>query len=253
MRFLEVLKRSYLLIWLAGIAAGLSAADPIREPLSSATPEPDFSGKVLAISIKGADGAGCTIEKVQVRRLGNRSFLVGSLVQSVITKPLGTERKDADGMTVWVAVDEINQIAEFKDIEEVRKFYKSKSVVPTNTDPSEPDEDVDVMDDRSFYIPIFPNPKAQDKIDKIRVFVSHDRGKSWSHHKDWNPGDTGVSFTAPRDGLYWFAVQSVFKDKTKDPPDEMDLVPGVKVFVNSERRPLKSAKSTPATRVMEKD
>jgi hypothetical protein len=51
-----------------------------------------------------------------------------------------------------------------------------------------------------------------------------------------------VTFTAPRDGLYWFAVQTVRKDGRREPVNLDALAPVRKVYVNTERKPVKAQK-----------
>ena len=85
----------------------------------------------------------------------------------------------------------------------------------------------------TFVIPVQVSPEGQKEIKTLRIFVSVDRAKTWKHFKDGKPGDKEFTFTAPRDGLYWFAVQVVRKDGTVEPGAVTDLTPNLKVFVNS--------------------
>ena len=96
---------------------------------------------------------------------------------------------------------------------------------------------------RTFALPIAISPDIRDTIEKIRVFVSENQGKTWKHQKDCTPSDKQLIVTASHDGLYWFAVQTVLKDGTCDPAKRADLVPAMKVYVNSEGRALKPQKS----------
>src|SRR5260370_279399 len=105
-------------------------------------------------------------------------------------------------------------------------------------DPIELPKDVFEVQARAFDIPIQVNPNRRDTIERIRLFVSVDRGKTWKHAQDCQPTDEQVSFTAPKDGLYWFAVQTVLKDNKKEPA-EKDLAASLKVYVNAERKALK--------------
>lgn len=96
---------------------------------------------------------------------------------------------------------------------------------------------------RRFAMPLMYQTDKKDNIECTRLFVSEDRGKSWKHEKDYKPTVERVTFTAPDDGLYWFALQIVFKDG-KSKPDELDdLEPVMKVYVNTERRTIKVRKS----------
>lgn len=103
--------------------------------------------------------------------------------------------------------------------------------------------DVYLIQTRKFAMPLGIAPAYKDKIETLRFFVSKDQGKTWKHKKDYKPRDKEIIFTAPRDGHYWFALQIVLKDGSKKPDDLEDLDPMRKVYVNSERRPLKPQKS----------
>jgi hypothetical protein len=77
----------------------------------------------------------------------------------------------------------------------------------------------------------------------VRVFVYDDGGKTWNHHDDYKATEKEITFAAPADGLYWFAVQSVRKDGTHEPADEKRLKAAMKVYVNTEGKPLGLQKS----------
>jgi hypothetical protein len=111
------------------------------------------------------------------------------------------------------------------------------------TNPLELPKDVYEIQRRRFAMPICVNRDGRDKIEKFRLFVSEDQGKTWKHEKDYKLSDNLVLFAAPRDGLYWFAVQKVLKDGDSDPAERDDLVPAMKVYVNSKRRAFKVQKS----------
>jgi hypothetical protein len=53
-----------------------------------------------------------------------------------------------------------------------------------------------------------------------------------------------VTFTAPEDRLYWFALQLVYKDGHSEPADVEDLQANMKVYVNTTGRTLKVRKSS---------
>jgi hypothetical protein len=110
-------------------------------------------------------------------------------------------------------------------------------------DPIELPKDVFEMDARELAFPVVCDPERRDKIARIRLYVSEDRGKTWKHHKDCKPTDELLPFTAPRDGLYWFALQVELKDGKSEPADVASLTPAMKIYVNTERKALKAAKS----------
>lgn len=110
-------------------------------------------------------------------------------------------------------------------------------------DPIELPKDVYEIPSRRFAMPLRIGPDNREKIEKIRLFVSEDQGKTWKKKKNYKPSATRVVFTAPRDGQYWFAIQVVRKDGGMRPSDQDNLVPLMKVYINSERRVLKPQKS----------
>jgi hypothetical protein len=112
-----------------------------------------------------------------------------------------------------------------------------------STEPVELHKDEFEIQTRRFAMSFMSQTGKKDNIECIRLFVSEDRGKSWKHEKDYKPTVEKVTFTAHDDGLYWFALQIVFKDG-KSKPDELDdLGPVMKVYVNTERRTIKVRKS----------
>jgi hypothetical protein len=112
--------------------------------------------------------------------------------------------------------------------------------------------DVLTIHSRSFYIPIRVAPAWREQIKDIRVFVSTDDGKRWRRVGKCKPKDeAGVTFVAPRDGLYWFAVQTVTRTDEKEPRYRQDLVPRQKVRVEFERRVLKPTTDTQVEREVE--
>jgi hypothetical protein len=104
-------------------------------------------------------------------------------------------------------------------------------------------KDVYEIETRQFTLPILGKPVELANVEKVRLFVSEDQGKNWKHKNDYKPSDKRAIFSAPRDGQYWFAVQVVLKDGRREPAELEDLAPATKVYVNSERRTLKSQKS----------
>lgn len=59
----------------------------------------------------------------------------------------------------------------------------------------------------SFVIPVIPDPSDR-RTSAILLHVSEDYGKSYQYVATASPNQRGVPFKAPRDGWYWFAVQT---------------------------------------------
>jgi hypothetical protein len=106
-------------------------------------------------------------------------------------------------------------------------------------DPLELPRDVVVMETRQFTMPIYVDPARHGKMERIRFFISEDQGKTWKHSKDYKPDDQEVSFMAPRDGQYWFALLVEFKDGKSEPAEVDELIPAMKVYVNTEGKAVK--------------
>ena len=101
---------------LVGLAA-LTPAAPQRgdDPKGGSGGEPDFTGKVLVVTLKDPAQGG-VLQKARVQRLGGRAFLVGEYVKRTDDDPNPAE-------VMWFPVDDVLLIREFKTVEEVRKMY----------------------------------------------------------------------------------------------------------------------------------
>jgi hypothetical protein len=74
-----------------------------------------FDGKLL--SVIGKDSTTAALKDAHIRKLNNHDFLVGTTVAANdYWKPL-------EGRTMWVAVDTINVIYEFKNTEEIKAVH----------------------------------------------------------------------------------------------------------------------------------
>jgi hypothetical protein len=92
---------------LVALARSPSLAQERRDEATS------FDGQFLSISKKSNPGTSVELEKVRVRSVGGRSFLVG----------LGTDTQDnwQKGKTVWVALDDVAELTVFATLEDLRK------------------------------------------------------------------------------------------------------------------------------------
>jgi hypothetical protein len=93
-------------------AAGLSGGGT---PQPAPADEPDFKGKVVAVTAK-EPVKGTYLENVRVRRLGGRAFLVGSYAKQA-------DAEKVPEMTYWIPVEDILAITEFNSLEDARKAY----------------------------------------------------------------------------------------------------------------------------------
>lgn len=77
------------------------------------TPEP-LAGKIILISTAKSQN---TLKNVQVRKLGERNFVVGVVVRD---NPLTQE--DYPGRTLWLPVSDVVEIVEFDDLAQLRRI-----------------------------------------------------------------------------------------------------------------------------------
>jgi hypothetical protein len=94
-------------VWAAGPQKGGQAGIQIRS-------------RYLAVHLRSSSEYGATLEKVQVRRIGDRVFLVGRGIDD------GTPDNWYKGKTIWVAVDDIGLMTEFNDLGASSKVRPSR-------------------------------------------------------------------------------------------------------------------------------
>jgi hypothetical protein len=86
---------------------------------------------------------------------------------------------------------------------------------------------------RAFRIPI--NIKEADfpRIREVRLFVSSDQGATWSIAGQVPPDRKSITFEAPRDGEYWFAVGTQDTRGRNYPSDDTPVEPRIRVVVDT--------------------
>lgn len=106
------------LVLLAGLATATVLAGPDK-PSPASGEEAPFGTKIIAVVTRTGDKDGSPgggyVEKVRLRRLGDRFFLVGT------TPDFGEEFKANRGKVIWIAVSEVVHITEFDSVEELRR------------------------------------------------------------------------------------------------------------------------------------
>jgi hypothetical protein len=100
-------------------------------------------------------------------------------------------------------------------------------------------DEVVEMNTRRFTIPLSVNPASKESVDRIRLLVSIDEGRSWKIVDDFEPTDRNIDFGASCDGIYWFALRCFKKGGVADPAEDEDFNRILKVFVNTRRAALK--------------
>lgn len=86
--------------------------------------------------------------------------------------------------------------------------------------------------DKNFLIP-FKSPGVASKISKIMLHVSEDFGKTYALAGTAIPSQDQFLFRSPKDGWYWFAVQSQEVDGKMSPPNINLAPPSLKICVDS--------------------
>jgi hypothetical protein len=86
---------------------------------------------------------------------------------------------------------------------------------------------------REFRIPFNPGPGAQN-LKQLQLFVSTDQGKTWGSSAIVAPDQQRFHFLADRDGVFWFAVQTLDLKGTLFPPAMDGSPPSLKVIVDTQ-------------------
>ncbi len=102
-----------MLICFALTAGRGSQKPPLPKP---PVPGSDFKGKVLVVFSK-SQPPGAILEKVAVRELAQRFFLVGKAPD---------DKSRWAGSTIWLAMDEVSMIAVFDSLDDARKATENK-------------------------------------------------------------------------------------------------------------------------------
>ena len=89
--------------------------------------------------------------------------------------------------------------------------------------------EVIVTHHRTFRIPFAPFAATRDRVGEIALFVSTDEGKTWEVASKVSPERGTFRFSAPRDGVYWFAVSAARQGEEAD----TKLSPSIKVKVET--------------------
>jgi len=105
-------------------------------------------------------------------------------------------------------------------------------MVPGNVDI--PDDGVVLMEQQVFHLPVKIDEQVRKQLKTIRLWTSTNRGKTWAVTYKTPPTQTYFTVRAPRDGLYWFNVQTVSKDGREVPADITKEPPGLRVLVKRE-------------------
>src|SRR6202022_1628540 len=89
------------------------------------------------------------------------------------------------------------------------------------------------MKERSFIFPIKVEPARRPDIKQLELYQSLDEGRTWAQIAVVSPEKDGVTVNALTDGMYWYSLQSVFKDNSRDPSDVLKAPPSQKILIDT--------------------
>jgi hypothetical protein len=84
-----------------------------------------------------------------------------------------------------------------------------------------------------FRIPFDTDP-GERRLQQVQLYFSTNQGQTWQSGGTVSPAQRGFDFQADRDGLYWFAVQTIDFQNQANPPTVQGLRPQLKVFVDTQ-------------------
>lgn len=84
-----------------------------------------------------------------------------------------------------------------------------------------------------FKIPFQTDPNER-RLKQVQLYVSSDQGRPWHPYANARPDDSGFTFTAPRDGAYWFTVRTIDMDNRAFPLTMDNARAGLKVLVDTQ-------------------
>lgn len=86
--------------------------------------------------------------------------------------------------------------------------------------------------ERTFRIPFQPQTGEQ-RLREVHLLYSTDQARTWRAYATSAPDQGYFQFTAPSDGLYWFAVRTIDQQGRAYPLRDIDLRAGIKVMVDT--------------------
>jgi hypothetical protein len=92
---------------------------------------------------------------------------------------------------------------------------------------------------RSGRIPVEVHPGRRDEIREMQLFVSPDKGKTWSQIDKATPDKDGFTYFAQSDGEYWYHVVIVNQQGKREPENLYKAPPIMKLVVDTKAPELK--------------
>ena len=105
---------------------------------------------------------------------------------------------------------------------------------PVPKERPEKNDDTVSVDHREFSIPFLLERSAINRVKKVLLYCSTNEGQTWEEVAEAGPKEQQFRFTAPQDGVYWFAVRIVQENGQSDPQElNKSVKPGIKVRVRT--------------------
>jgi hypothetical protein len=83
-----------------------------------------------------------------------------------------------------------------------------------------------------IQLPIHIDERARAQVQEIQLFVKSPPATTWQKYAKAGWGQSAFTFTAPRDGEFWFAMVTVDQQGRPTPPDLNQEAPGLIVVVD---------------------
>jgi hypothetical protein len=109
-----------------------------------------------------------------------------------------------------------------------------------------PDGEVFTVTTREFKIPLQIAPEQLSQVSQLHLYVSADQGRTWKKTATARPSDEAFTYAAPRDGVYWFTVQVVDRQRRAEPAEPGRDGHVLKIAVDTARRsaPVRTKETT---------
>jgi hypothetical protein len=106
-----------IIVLAAALTASMAGHSSQPADAKETAAEP-FGGKLILVTTANTEN---TLKSVQVRKLGDRSFIVGTSVRdSTLTQ------EEFPGRTLWIPVSDVHGVVEFDDLGQLRRIGNSK-------------------------------------------------------------------------------------------------------------------------------
>jgi Aspartyl protease len=89
---------------------------------------------------------------------------------------------------------------------------------------------------REVRLPLSVGRERLKTPDMWCLYVSTDRGQTWTRQGEYRPPARSAIYQAAKDGEYWLALQAVWEGGRAEPASPEELVPALKVRVGSARQ-----------------